>query len=228
MGQDVKLLLKVRLHPRSAEAVTIGEGAILTRWSLDDTPRRLANIQVDHAWFSDLAVSHDGTVFAVTTPENLIELRRWDDLKLVAEIVIPIEGPSGLAALDLSSDGRWIAVADSYERVYLIDRELGRLVASTDAGERTYCVRFDPSSGLLATACSLQGGGMVKIHRIGDGELIPVIELNRSDTKTSGKHFIDTLVHLDFSPDGGSLALFETSAIYHDARPTGWRGDVVL
>jgi hypothetical protein len=24
------------------------------------------------------------------------------------------------------------------------------------------------------------------------------------------------------------LALFETSAIYHDARPRGWRGDVVL
>ena len=46
--------------------------------------------------------------------------------------------------------------------------------------------------------------------------------------RTSGKRFVDTLVHLDFSPDGGSLALFETSAIYHDARPRGWRGDVVL
>ena len=182
-------LTKVRLHPRRAEAVTIAEGAILTRWSLDDTPQRIANIQVDHAWFSDLAVSHDGAVFAVTTPENLIELRRWDDLKLVAEIVIPIEGESGLAAIDLSSDGRWIAVADTCERVHLVDRESGRLVATTDAGERTYCVRFDPSSGLLATACSFQGGGMVKINRIGDGELIPVIELNRSDTKTPPNAF---------------------------------------
>ena len=46
-------LTKVRLHPRKSEAVTIRDGAVLTRWSLDDTPRRLANIQVDHAWFSD-------------------------------------------------------------------------------------------------------------------------------------------------------------------------------
>ncbi len=221
-------LTKVRLHPRKCEAVTIGEGAVLTRWSLDGTPQRLASIQVDHAWFSDLAVSHDGEVFAVTTPEKAIELRRWDDLALVAEIVCPTEGQSGLAALDLSPDGRWIAVADAFERVHLIDRASGTVVATTDAGERTYCVRFDPSSGLIATACSFQGGGMVKIDRIGDGELIPVIELNRSDTGTAGKHFVDTLVHLDFSADGGSLALFETSAIYHDARPVGWRGDVVL
>ncbi len=221
-------LSKVRLHPRKCEAVTVAEGAVLTRWSLDGTPRRLANIQVDHAWFSDLAVSHDGEVFAVTTPENRIELRRWDDLNLVAEVVCPTEDESGLVALDLSSDGRWIAVADSCERVHLIDRASGRLVATTDAGERTYCVRFDPSSRLLATACSYQGGGTVKIDRIGDGDLIPVIELNRSDFRTPGKRFVDTLGHLDFSPDGGLLALFETSAIYHDARSRGWRGDVVL
>ncbi len=69
---------------------------------------------------------------------------------------------------------------------------------------------------------------MVRIDKIDDGDLIPVVELNRSDNRTPGKRFVDTLVHLDFTPDGGLLALFETSAIYHDARPRGWRGDVVL
>ena len=68
-------LTKVRLHPRRTEAVTIAEGAVLTRWSLNEPPRRLASLQADHAWFSDLAVSHEGEVFAVTTPENRIELR---------------------------------------------------------------------------------------------------------------------------------------------------------
>jgi len=221
-------LTKVRLHPRKYEAVTIAEGAVLTRWSLDDTPRRLASIQADHAWFSDLAVAHDDDVFAVTTPENVIELRRWDDLTLVAEIVCPTQGEGGLAAIDVSPDGRWIAVADACERVHLIDRASGSPVTTTNAGERTYCVRFSASSDLLAAACSYQGGGMVRIDKISEGELIPVIELNRSDTRTSGKRFVDTLVHMDFSPNGGSLALFETSAIYHDARPRGWRGDVVL
>jgi ankyrin repeat protein len=221
-------LTRVRLHPRRTEAVTVGEGAVLTRWFLDEPPRRLTSIQIHHAWFSDLAVAHDGDVFAVTTPENVIELRRWDDLELVAEVVCPTDGEGGLVAIDLSPDGCWIAVADSCEKVHLIDRPSGKLIATTDAGERTYSVRFDPSSGLLGTACSFQGGGMVRIARIGDGKLIPVIELNRSGNATSAERFVDTLVHLDFSPDGGSLALFETSAIYHDARPKGWRGDVVL
>ncbi len=38
----------------------------------------------------------------------------------------------------------------------------------------------------------------------------------------------DTSLHFAFSPDGGSLVLFETSANDHDARPKGWRGDVVF
>src|SRR5262249_49783512 len=155
-------------HPRRAEALTVAEGAVLTRWSLDDPPQRLASIQADHAWFSDLAVSYDGEVFAVTTPENRIELRRWDDLKPGAEAVGPTDEESGLAAIDLSLDGRWIAVADSVERVHLIDRTTGEVVTTGEAGERTYCVRFDPSSRLLATACSFQGGGSVRIDRIED------------------------------------------------------------
>ena len=221
-------LTKVRVHPRRTEALTVAEGAVLTRWSLDDTPRRLASLQADHAWFSDLAVSSDGEVFAVTTPENRIELRRWDDLKPVAEVVCPTEGESGLVALDLSPDGRWIAVADSSEQVHLIDRATGEVVATGEAGERTYCVRFDRSSRLLATACSFQGGGSVRIDRIEGGRLVPVTELDRSNRRTPGQRFVDTLVHLAFSPDGGSLALFETSAIHHDVRPKGWRGDVVF
>ncbi len=221
-------LTRVRVHPRRTEALTVAEGAILTRWTLDDRPRRLASIQADHAWFSDLAVSSDGEVFAVTTPQNSIELRRWDDLEPVAEVVCPTGGESGLVAIDLSPDGRWVAVADSFEQVHLIDRTTGEVAATEEAGERTYCVRFDPSSRLLATACSYQGGAAVRIAGIEDGRLVPVTELDRSHRRTPGKRFVDTLVHLAFSPDGGSLALFETSAIDHDARPKGWRGDVVL
>jgi hypothetical protein len=82
-------LTKVRLHPRGTEAITIADGAVLTRWSLDEPPIKLATIQADHAWFSDLAVSYDGETFALTTPENRIELWRWDDLKPLAEIGRP-------------------------------------------------------------------------------------------------------------------------------------------
>ena len=165
----------------------------------------------------------------MTTTTDRIELRRWDDLGLEGTVACPTEGGHGLGALDISPDGRWIAVADSSEQVHLLDRTTGQVVATLEAGERTYAVRFDPTSRLLATACSFQGGGHVRIDRLGgDGRWAPVRELVRSDTRTPGKRFVDTLAHVAFSPDGRSLALFETSAIYHDTRPRGWRGDVVL
>jgi ankyrin repeat protein len=222
------VLRKVHIDPRRHEAITVADQAILSRWSLGDRPRILTSVQAAHAWFSDLAVAPDGEHLAVATPEPMIEWRRWDDLELLEQFACPSEGPAGLEAIAIALDGRWIAVADSREQVHLIDRVSGRVVATAAAGERTSCVRFDPSSHLLATACSFQGGGSVRIHGIEQDCLIPVEELNRSDCTTAARDFVDSLIHLAFSPDGGSLALFETSAIGHEARPRGWRGNLVL
>ncbi len=222
-------LVRVRTHPVRPEAVTIAEQATLHCWALGETAEVVTGLQAHHAWFSDLAVDPQGQVFAVTTPESAIELRRWDDLKVIEEIRCPTEEEQeGWQAIDLSPDGRWLAGADSCEQLHLIDRTTGEAVATKEAGERTYCIRFDPSSRLLATACSFQGGGFVRIDRIEDRRLGPVSKLHRSSHRTPAKRFVDTLVHMAFSPDGGSLALFETSAIHHDARPRGWRGNVVL
>jgi hypothetical protein len=185
--------------------------------------------QSHHVWFTDLAVDPHGEVFAVTTPEPAIELRRWDDLQVVSKVACATrQEQQGWQAIDLSPDGSWLAVADCCEQVRLIDRTTGKVVSTQEAGERTHCVRFDPSSRVLATACSFQAGGFVRIDRIEAGHLVPVAKLDRSNRKTAGNRFVDTLVHLAFSSDGGSLALFETSAIHQDDRPSGWRGDVVL
>jgi hypothetical protein len=221
-------LERVRTHPVRPEAVTVAERATLHRWSLGETPEVLTGLQAQHAWFADIAADPQGEVFAVATPGNSIEVRRWDDLRVGGEFSWPTEGHHGAQALDFSPDGRWIAVADSCEQVHLVERATEKVVATEDAGERTYCVRFDPSSRLIATACSFQGGGFVRIDRIEKGRLVPVTQLDRSGHRTPAEQFVDTLVHLAFSPDGESLALFETSAIYHDARPEGWRGDVVM
>lgn len=221
-------LTRVRTHPWRPEAVTVAEQAVLHRWGLGEPPEVVAGIQAQHSWFTDMAVDPRGDVFAVTTPGRAIELRRWDDLRVVAQVACPTEGRHGQWAIDLSPDGRWIAVADSSEQVHLIERATGEVVATREAGEGTCCARFDPSSRLLATACSFQGGGHVRIDRIEEGRLQPEVELDRSNCRTPAERFVDTLVHLAFSPGGGSLALFETSAIRHDARPRGWRGDVVL
>lgn len=222
-------ITRVRTHPVRPEAVTVAERAMLHRWTLGEAAEVVTGLQAPHARFTDIAVDPQGDVFAVTTPERAIELRRWDDLEVIEQIGCPTEeGQDGRQAIDLSPDGRWIAVADSCEQVHLIDRTIGEVAATEEAGERTYSVRFDPSSRLLATACSFQGGGFVRIDRIEDGRLGPVSRLDRSRHRTPARRFVDTLVHLAFSPDGGSLALFETSAIHHDARPRGWRGNVVL
>jgi hypothetical protein len=60
------------------------------------------------------------------------------------------------------------------------------------------------------------------------GDLAPTQELERSYYETAPAEFVDTLVHLAFSKTGSWLGLFETSAIDHDYRPVGWRGDLVL
>lgn len=221
-------LTRIRIHPTRPEAVTVADEARLHRWTLGESPNCASGLQSHHAWFADIAVDPQGDVFAVATPDSTIELRRWNDLGLVDEILVDSENRGGLQALDISPDGRWIAVADSSERVRLIERATGRIVATQEAGERTYSIRFDPTSRLLAVACSFQGGAHVRIDRIEGGRLASATELDRSDHRTPGDRFVDTLAHLAFSPDGGSLALFETSAIYHDARPRGWRGDVAL
>ncbi|WP_165247992.1 ankyrin repeat domain-containing protein [Paludisphaera soli] len=224
-------LTRVRTHPLRFEAVTVADEATLHRWSLGESPHVVAGLRSHHAWFADIAVAPQGDVFAVTTPESTIEMRRWDDLRVVFELPCPMEGRGGLQALDLAPDGCWLAVADPCEQVHLIDRATGKVVATVNGGEQTLCVRFHPSSLLVAAACSFQGGGHVRIDRIESGRLIPVAELERSDFRTPAGRFVDTLAHLAFSPDGRHLALFETSrhgTRRNSPRPAGWRGDVAL
>ena len=115
-------LTRIRTHPQRPEAVTVAERATLHRWSLGEAPAVVNGLQAHHPWFSDIAVEPQGKVFAVTTPEQVIELRRWDDLRVCGRVAIPTEGQSGWQALDLSPDGRWLAVAGSYEEVRLLDR----------------------------------------------------------------------------------------------------------
>jgi ankyrin repeat protein len=221
-------LIKVRIHPSMPEALTIAEQAVLTRWSLGEAAEVLTSLQAGYPWFADLAVAPEGDLIAVTTTDR-VEMRRWNNQGLAGTVSCPSEGYHGLGALDISPDGRWIAVADGREQVHLLDRSTGQVVAILEAGERTHAVRFDPSSRLLATACSFQSGAHIRVDRLGvDGRWAPLQELVRSDHRTPERKFVDTLSSVAFSPDGRLLALFETSAISHDVRPKGWRGDVVL
>ena len=222
---------KVYMHPSSREAVTVSRNAVLTRWALGgpgQPPRMLTGLQTRHPWVTDVAVLPDADEFLAVMPGG-VEVRRWDDLRAVRAFEPQGDGWQSPKAVAVSPDGRWVAVADRPEQLLVLERATGRVADRVEAGERTMCVRFSPDSRLLATACSFQGGGYVRVDAVGaDGRLTPQAELGRSVHDTPPRRFVDTLARVAFGPDGRHLALFETSAVCHDARPRGWRGDVVL
>lgn len=220
------LARRIILHPLTQEALAIGKEATLARWNLGEALSRTLAVQLDIPYISDAAIFPAGNIIALATKENAIELRRWDDLQRITKLDASIQ--DGLATVCFSPDGRWLAAADGVEQVFLIEYETGRTVAVIEGGERTGSVVFDPSSRLLASACSFQGGGHVRVDTVDDGVVTPLHELDRSNYKTPGELFVDTLCSLAFSSDGTSLALFETSAIYRERRPAGWCGNLVL
>jgi hypothetical protein len=228
-------LHRVRTHPDRPIALTAGDHCFLSLWSLEGKEAsivRSESIEVDH--IVDLSVIDDGRTVAVAgTGSDAIELRGINDLSLLDRISIAgvtrNGRDQGICAFAASPNGRFFAVADSNERVILYDRRRAAVVSIVEGGERTHSLVFDPHSRYLAAACSFQGGGHVRIDRVaGSGELVPMHALDRSNCATDPPDFVDTLCALCFSTDGERLALYETSAIYHDVRPAGWRGDVVL
>jgi len=218
---------RVRTHPRKQEAITLVEPAILVKWIVERPPRLLTSTQTAHARLNAIAVTPDGETIAVAPTKAPIEFRRWGDLSLQPDVINPIlEEATSLA---FSPDGHWFALADRHEAIYLIDRNKGSLTAKIEGGEWTSPLLFDPTSNILASACSFEGGGYIRIDRIDQkGQLYPIYELDRSNFSTLPSVFVDSLIHLAFSPDGHWLALFESSAIYHNQRPSGWRGNIVL
>jgi len=223
------MIEQVRTHPNKPEAITVVKRGSLARWTLepDYHPRCLTSTQTDHIRFNALTVSPDGEMIIIAPADGPIEFRRWDDLSLVPHGSHSVFGE--ITSLAFSPNERWFAVADRQETISLIDVAGRSVMAEIAGGEWTSSLLFDPTSTLLASACSFQGGGHIRLDQIDQkGHLVPRYELERSRVSTPPQAFVDSLVHLAFSPDGRQLALFETSAVYQNLRPADWRGNIVL
>ena len=218
-----------------------GQNGLMSRWIHRGPSPRI--VQTGHTTLekrASMAAAPDGSSFVVAGMSDVIEVRAWMDLRLLRTLTLPPADAGGrveVAAIALSPDGRWLAVADSDSRMYLVDYRSGWLGPPVDTGEWTGALAFAPSGRLLASGCSYQGGAEVRVDRILDagviegavaGTLIPHYQEWRSDRETPTAEFVDGLSAVAFSPSGQHLAVFETSAIYSDQRPPGWRGDVVL
>lgn len=198
-------LLRIGVHPRRREAITVGHDATLTRWSLEDEPRPVATLQLTLARINDLAIAPDGEVFAIATSGETVELRRRDDLSLSGEIATGGVQGAEASALAFSPDGRWLAVADGVERIVLIDRATGLLAGSTEAAPGVPSLVFDPASGLLASTHADQGGGFVSIERVEPEGGLTFLETFEDEHDGPA---ITWPARIAFRPDGRLLAVF--------------------
>jgi hypothetical protein len=197
-------------------AVGVAGHAILVRWRLDRPPRPEITVATEHTAIRDVAVHPRLPLIAVAPVDAPVELR-GDDLDDPA----PLDGLVDATALVFSPDGRWLAAATHPERVVLFDMDTRRITAGVEGGERTDCLDFSPDGSLLATTCGFQGGAHVRVDRVTtDGGLEPLTEIDRPA--------VDTIPAAVFTPDGRHLVIWETSAVHHERRAAGWRGDVLL
>lgn len=220
------------VNPRRSEAITVVDHAILARWELSNPPKPIRTLYTKHPRLGVLAPSADGEQFLIWAVGDdpsfcFLELRAWDTLDLVKTIPAPLEGDIQSAAF--SPDGKWLALTMSeLETVKVVNLDTWEILGGVDAGEWTAAIRFSLSSQLLATACSFQGGAYVGIHKITNDKIEDIYTFDRSNHTTPGNRFVDSLIDIAFSPDSWQLVLFETSRIYHELYPNGWRGNLAM
>ncbi len=228
----------MKLHPARAEALT-AQGRTLTRWSLHDGSATLLS-QVEDGPFPficSLAIAPHGDYFAVASPKPVttstgnayhavfasgpgfdhtdtcvpcdIEIRHWHDLSLARTIPLPDSGVS-VPAMCFSPDGHWLAAADGWGTLYVIDCQSNQIsfmqdttlddtyVGSTDIS----ALAFDPTSTYLAAGRSGLGGGYLTLYRLEGGALHQVVEDYGADVDLSNTSF-----EITFSPDSRILAV---------------------
>ncbi len=224
----------VRTHPTRPEALTLVNSAGLVKWSQVAGSLRPVARAASESPIITLSAPAASDVFAVATQAGTIELRRWDDLCLVAPprlapATLDLEpGAADMTAIALSSDQAWLAIAREADDVYLCDGRQGDLIAVAEGSDWTSTLAFSPNGQQLAIACSFPGGSYARVDAVAAGQLEPVYDFVRSNCETPPDQFVDVLTHLTFSPDARCLALFETATTHHNQHSPGWRGNLAL
>jgi WD40 repeat protein len=229
------------LHPVRPEAVTLNMGR-LVRWSLGKVP--YAILSTDTNFQETYATDHlemvpNGDLFSINLPlqvdaildeENwdpvgIIELRRWTDLEVVDQIIIP-DTEFGLTSFNFSPNGRWLVAADY--RIVLIDWRTRQWISQQTGSEWTRAAVFDPTSNYLGVTSTGQGGGSCSIYKVTEDKLVPLhLNLDRSGIQWSDwPDLADASATMCFSPDGKLLAIYLDAGSRPDT--SHQEGEVVL
>ena len=175
----------------------------------------------------DMAISaRHSELFVSATSFN--ELLVYNSVTLQPAATLSVGAEAGTFAVACSPDGLWLAVAGGMEQIFLVDVQTRAVRAILPGGERTFSLAFTADSSRLVSACSYQGGATVRRHRIDLREPTLEREFARANVYSPPSMFVDTLTSVATDASGKWLALFETSAIYQEAHPRGWCGNLVL
>ncbi len=196
----------------------------IVRWRLGSTPEVVRVVPGSHERIDDIAPG-PGRRIALAFSDRYPEIWDWDSPETDWVVVRP-EAATAATAVDISPDGRWIAIGVP-EEVQLATVHDGRVVDCVESSQGTAGVRFSPDGRFLASACVSQGGAHLRLDAVGEGSLELIAELARSEVHTDSEHFVDCLGSLCFSPDGSRLLFWETARCSWESKPRGWRGNVV-
>lgn len=145
--------ISIHLHPARPEALTALRNGGIAKWKIapGQAPELIQYIQTEHIYINDLAISPDGAWVALVAPDlKGVEIRRYEDLKLVKTLDFP-NMSYWFRHVEYSPDGNWLCASD---KVYDLqaDRWLG-----FSGDDHSKAIAISPDSSLLAVAEYDQG-----------------------------------------------------------------------
>ncbi len=215
----------LRPVPTGDLAFTISNEETVIRWSLQQGQAAVASVHpLGRGPIADLAVGPEGQRIAVafkTGPPQLYDLNLADgqQIKLTTNATV--------TRLAFSPCARMLALATSEKSVLLYELETGQCPVELEAGEKTLAIKYSPDGKWFCWAHSGNEGAAVAIARVESDDLKPARGLELASKETPREEFVDTVPAVAFSHDCKRLALFQTSMVYQERKPPGWRGDVV-
>lgn len=222
-AEEIEQVCHDLLAVRNGVAVTTTAHPAVVQWRLGQIPTVERVLPGDYECVDDVALGPDraiGLAFRDRSPE----VRRWSTPK--RRLRVRLEGDHHATAVDISPDGKWIALGVP-EEVQLASAYDGRVVCRVEGGTSTVGVRFSPDGRYLASAFACQGGAHLRLDAVAERQLEPIAWPVRSGLETEPEHFVDGLGALSFSPDSSSLLVWETASCSWRGKPTGWRGNLV-
>lgn len=215
----------LRLGTNSELAFTVSGGDTVIRWSLRQGEAHLHSIHpLGRGPIADFALSPEGKRIAVafkTGPPQLYSV----NLKKPKQVKLPTDVTT--CRLAFSPCGRMLALATCHKSVLLYELETGQCPIELESGEQTLAIEFSEDGKWFCWGQSGQQGAAVAIARVEEDDLKPARGLELASSSTPPDEFVDTVSAVAFSSDSKRLAMFQTSMVYQDRKPAGWRGDVL-